>query len=264
MTVRLNTLTDISSPSVRDKSPLFTRFSAVFIVITVMLGFFASQLLGLYGAAKAVLPAADTMSTSELMLEGGEQGLVVSVSVLLSGALLVAMTFLIIRLKASGLRQVMDYLGIRHFGLSNLWIGLGLLAVFTVINEVVTAMLDRTPMAFVDPLFASTDVKWLLITVIVVVAPLYEELVFRGLLWSVIAEQFTRPKGIVIASLISSVLFAAVHLQYGLYEMAAIVVLASIFCYMRLRSKSLLLPIVLHMINNAVAMMLYLWLGSGA
>ena len=61
-----------------------------------------------------------------------------------------------------------------------------------------------------------------------------------------------------MASIVTSVIFAVIHVQYDIYEISTIVVLALIFCYARMKSGSLLLPILLHMINNGAAMWQYL------
>lgn len=226
--------------------------------------FFASQLVGLYAAAKVVLPDAGQLSVGELFAQGGEQGTVVSLSVLLCFILLTLLTYVIVALKVRHSRQLFEYLGFRRISVSQFLQGASLLTLFIVVNEVLSQLFDRTPLDFVDPLFASTDAKWLLVMVIVVVAPIYEELVFRGLIWSAIAEQFDRRRGIIIASIVSSLLFAAIHTQYDLFEMGAIFILALIFCYVRVKSNSLLLPMLLHILNNGVAMLLYLTMGSGA
>ncbi len=64
--------------------------------------------------------------------------------------------------------------------------------------------------------------------------------------------------GAIVASLVTSLIFAVIHLQYGIYEISTIVVLALLFCYARVKSGSLLLPMLMHMINNGVAMGQYI------
>jgi membrane protease YdiL (CAAX protease family) len=130
-------------------------------------------------------------------------------------------------------------------------------------SQALTYLLDKSPLVFVDPLYQSVSSVWLLIFAMVIVAPIYEELIFRGLLWSAIAEQFSgatyaEHRGAVVASLVTSVIFAVIHLQYGIYEISTIVVLALIFCYARIKSGSLVLPMLLHIINNGAAMGQYL------
>ena len=244
--------------------PLFSRLGVVGLVIVMIASFFGSQLLGLYIGAKIVLPNAAQLTVGELFAQGGEQGTVVSLSVLLCFILLSLLTYLMVARKVNHSRQLFAYLGFRPISARMLLQGASLLSLFILVSEAASQLLNRTPLDFVDPLFASTDAKWLLIVVIVVVAPIYEELVFRGLIWSAIAEQFERRRGLIIASVISSVLFAVIHTQYELFEMSAIFILALLFCYVRIKSNSLLLPILLHILNNGVAMALYLTMGSGA
>lgn len=251
-------------PSKAVPTPLFSRLGVLGLVIVMIASFFGSQLLGLYIAAKMVLPDAAELTVGELFAQGGEQGTIVSLSVLFCFVLLSLLTYLLVARKVSNSQQLFAYLGFRRITGRMLLQGASLLTLFILVNEVASQLLNRTPLDFVDPLFASTNAKWLLVLVIVVVAPIYEELVFRGLIWSAIAEQFDRQRGVIIASIISSILFAAIHTQYELFEMSAIFVLALIFCYVRVKSNSLWLPILLHILNNGVAMVLYLTMGSGA
>jgi len=235
--------------------PLFSRWGVLALIIAMVTAFFMSQLIGVYVAGKLLLPAASTSSVSDILFFGSSNGTVVSVSIFISCLLLTALSVLIVRLKGSDVRQ---YLAFTPFSLA-VGLGLfGLLLLFMIGSEALTYLLDKSPLVFIDPLYESVNSVWLLIVAIVIVAPLYEELVFRGVLWSAIAEQFSEQRGAVIASVVTSVIFAVIHLQYGLYEISTLVVLALIFCYARIKSGSLLLPMLLHMINNGAAMWQYL------
>lgn len=241
---------------------LFSRLGAFLLVIFMVIAFFLSQLLGMYIAGTLWLPAMKQGSIGSLFFYGSSNGTVVSASLVISCGLLILLSYLIVRLKGGHFSQ---YLALRPFSFSIGFAMLGLLLVFMIGSQALTYWLDKAPSLFVDPLYDSVSSVWLLIFAMVIVAPVYEELVFRGILWSAIAEQFAAPpatgisqSGAVIASLITSLIFASIHLQYGLYEISTIVVLALIFCYARVKSGSLLLPIVLHIVNNGVAMGLYL------
>ena len=135
---------------------------------------------------------------------------------------------------------------------------IGLWLLFMIGTEFLTYWLDKDPTAFVDDLYDSANPKWLLILTMVVIAPIYEEVMFRGILWSAVREQFEGAKGVWVASLVTSILFAIIHLQYEIYEMSVIFLLALLLSYARARSNSLYLPIILHIINNGVAMWMYL------
>lgn len=249
-----DTLNNALTPQPK-RLPLFSRLGVLALIIAMVIAFFMSQLIGVYVAGKLLLPAASTLSVGNIYFFGSNNGTVVSVSIFISCLLLTALSVLIVRLKGSNVRR---YLALTPFSLT---VGLGLLGlllIFMIGSQALTYLLDKSPLDFVDPLYDSVSSVWLLIVAIVIVAPVYEELVFRGILWSAIAEQFSEQRGAVIASIVTSMMFAIIHLQYGLYEISTIVILALIFCYARIKSGSLLLPILLHIINNGAAMWQYL------
>ena len=153
---------------------------------------------------------------------------------------------------------VSDYLSLKPFPLYVAMGFIGLWLLFMIGTEFLTYWLDKDPTAFVDDLYDSANPKWLLILTMVVIAPIYEEVMFRGILWSAGREQFEGAKGVWVASLVTSILFSIIHLQYEFYEMSVIFLLALLLSYARARSNSLYLPIILHIINNGVAMWMYL------
>ena len=249
---------DSASPS--NHSPLFSRLGTLLLVIAMVVTFFISQLIGVYIAGKLLLPATKNATVGDIFFFGSNDGTIVSISIIIGCLLLVAISALIIRLRGGDLRQ---YLALKRFSLA-VGVGMvGLLLIFMIGSQALTYLLDASPLAFVDPLYQSVSSVWLLVFAMVIIAPFYEELIFRGILWSAIAEQFpsslySEHRGAIVASMVTSLIFAIIHLQYGIYEISTIVVLALIFCYARIKSGSLLLPILLHMINNGAAMGQYL------
>lgn len=241
------------------RAPLFSRLGAFVLTIGMVIAFFISQLLGVYVAGKLVLPSTKNATIADIFVFGSNDGTVVSLSIIIGCVLLVALSVLIIRLRGGSVRH---YLALKPLSWPVSIKMLGLLLVFMIVSQVLTYFLDETPLTFVDPLYQSVSSVWLLVFAMVIVAPLYEELIFRGILWSTIAEQFAassvRYHGAIVASVVTSLIFAVIHVQYGIYEISTIVVLALLFCYARIRSGSLLLPMLMHIINNGVAMGQYL------
>ena len=240
--------------------PLFTRLGTLLLIVGMVVVFFISQLLGIYIAGKLLLPTAESTTLGDIFFFGSNDGTVVSISIMIGCVLLIAISALVIRMRGGNLKQ---YLALTPFSLAVGMGMIGLLLLFMIGSQALTYVLDKSPLAFVDPLYQSVSSVWLLIFAMVIVAPIYEELIFRGLLWSAIAEQFaassdTEHRGAMVASLVTSLIFAVIHLQYGLYEISTIVVLALLFCYARIKSGSLILPILLHIINNGAAMWQYL------
>ena len=82
------------------------------------------------------------------------------------------------------------------------------------------------------------------------VAPLLEEILFRGLLQNSLSKQL--PAWAAIA--LSAVIFGAMHMDY--YAMPPLVLMGAIFGVIYHLTGSLRITILLHMINNAAALLL--------
>lgn len=260
MSMRMLNRSEANSLAAISPQPLFTSLGTFLLIVGMVIAFFVSQLIGIYIAGKLVLPTAKSTTVGDIFFFGSNDGTVVSISIMIGCVLLVAISALIVRLRDGNLTQ---YLALKPFSLVAAIGTIGLLLIFMIGSQALTYMLDKSPLAFVDPLYQSVSSVWLLIFAMVIVAPIYEELIFRGLLWSAIAEQFTssldtKHHGAIVASLVTSLIFAVIHLQYGIYEISTIVLLALIFCYARIKSGSLILPILLHIINNGAAMWQYM------
>ena len=88
---------------------------------------------------------------------------------------------------------------------------------------------------------------------VVVVAPVTEELFFRGFLHRGWAPSWLGVAGTIV---VASALWAALHQQYNALGILLIFLMGLIFGWMRQRSGSTILPIVLHTLNNLLAMSL--------
>jgi membrane protease YdiL (CAAX protease family) len=94
----------------------------------------------------------------------------------------------------------------------------------------------------------------ILLLTAVLLAPVFEEVLFRGfllqgfLLWA--------PRSRFACMLLTSLLFAVMHTQYVHWEtLVALTLFSLLLCYARLRSNSLALPIFLHTLNNLIAIL---------
>jgi uncharacterized protein len=98
---------------------------------------------------------------------------------------------------------------------------------------------------------ASADnALWLAVLAFAVGAPITEELFARGFLYRGWSESFLRPAG---AILLSSLLWTSLHLQYGWFFLGEVFSIGLVLGYIRYRSNSLWLTIVLHGLNNLAA-----------
>jgi len=108
------------------------------------------------------------------------------------------------------------------------------------------------------PIFGSSgfDIS-IAVIVLVFIAPIAEEILFRGFLLPTLLMKF-QP---VLASLLSAALFALIHMEFE--SMGMMMILALVLNWLFLRSKSIWPCIIFHMINNALAFSLEILVWSG-
>lgn len=154
---------------------------------------------------------------------------------------------------------VRDYLGLRLPTARQAAVSLLLLALFNLGYDQLTRLLHRplVPDFMLTSYRTAHGLPWLYLAVIVA-APVFEELLFRGFLLPGLRPAL----GAVGAALLSSLAFALPHLQYDAVDVAAVCVLGLLFAGVRLKTGSTLLSIALHLITNLVAMLQVAWVLS--
>jgi membrane protease YdiL (CAAX protease family) len=110
-----------------------------------------------------------------------------------------------------------------------------------------------TPSFVIDIYRSARDTGGLLLLTValVVAAPVVEEVVFRGFLLPGLAKSQLGASG---AILLTSVIWALLHAQYQPFYLLQIVVLGVVFGWLRLKSGSTALTILLHGLLNLAAL----------
>lgn len=224
----------------------------VFLSAGLLVVFFVSQIVGIVLFAPHFLPNAENLSTDAQLQLASQHGMVISFTAILSFFMVFFTILILAKLQKTPLKTILP---IKKSKLS-LWIIFSIILVFlNTIFYQISLLLEREPMLFMDSLAQTANPLWLLILAVVLIIPIYEELIFRGFMWSALVNS---KLGIVGASLITSGVFAWVHFQYGVVELMMIFALALLFGMARLYSGSLKLPIFLHITNNSMAMWQFL------
>lgn len=224
----------------------------VFLSAGLLVVFFVSQIVGIVLFAPYFLPNAENLSTDAQLQLASQHGMVISFTAILSFFMVFFTILILAKLQKTSLKTILP---IKKSKLS-LWIIFSIILVFlNTIFYQISLLLEREPMLFMDSLAQTANPLWVLILAVVLIIPIYEELIFRGFMWSALVNS---KLGIVGASLITSGVFAWVHFQYGVVELMMIFALALLFGMARLYSGSLKLPIFLHITNNSMAMWQFL------
>ena len=101
---------------------------------------------------------------------------------------------------------------------------------------------------------------WLLVIAFCVAAPVTEEFFARGFLYRGWSESVLRPAG---AIMLSSLVWTAMHLQYyDWFFFGEVLSIGLLFGYLRYRSNSTWLTVVLHGLNNLAATVQSIWLAG--
>jgi uncharacterized protein len=189
-----------------------------------------------------------------LALDGAAQlGFYVSLTSMVSALMGTFMIWIAIRLRqirysALSVQRYLDLYRFRGRSFLN-WAGLTL--VYLIAMDAVSYWTGRslTP-DFMIEAYATAIWPPLFWIAIGLFAPFFEELFFRGFLLAGFGQTRRRT---MIAAVIISAIWAGIHLQYGWYEIIWIFGLGLLFSAARLRSGSLWLPIILHMLCNLIA-----------
>lgn len=113
-------------------------------------------------------------------------------------------------------------------------------------------MIQRIPETF-----GSGTVGFLLAVVVVaIIAPIVEELFFRGFIYPVFRQRW----GVVVAITVSGLLFALAHASLFLFVPVAVI--GFVLAYLYERTESLGPPIMLHALNNFISVVVIYYAGS--
>jgi hypothetical protein len=175
-------------------------------------------------------------------------GLTISLSVIMGLPAVLAALWVAIRISGT---PFADYLALRWPSWTNLAIGAVGLFVLVMGWDVLSRATGRE----VEPGFMADVLKsaradgalWLLVVAFCVAAPITEELFARGFLYRGWSETFLRPTG---AILLSSLVWTALHLQYDWFFCGEVFSIGLLLGYLRYRSNSTWLTIILHGLNN--------------
>jgi membrane protease YdiL (CAAX protease family) len=233
---------------------------------------FAAVLMVLYQVAQAVVALATVVILAVLEPTGGlswasiqelffsRRGFLLAVSVIVTAPVFSVAVVALARLRG----PVREYLALRWAPGWTGWrrvAGWGLaVAAFLYAFDSLGTWLGRPPVPdFMRDVYTTAEPRVLLWVALVLAAPLFEELLFRGFLLPGLASSWGAP----VAVAVSSLLFAASHFQYDPFDMTAVLGLGLLLGAARVTTRSTLLPMVLHAgVNLAVTVQTHRLVGG--
>lgn len=145
-----------------------------------------------------------------------------------------------------------EYLSVRLPTAKELFVWLVIIVVVVNLMGLLGTLLDRPAVHdFWSELYQASAIVPLLILA-VFAGPLFEESLFRGLLFTGWVNSKLGGTGTVV---LTAVLFALLHVQYDLFDLGQVFVLGILLGIARYRTGSLLVPIAMQVLTNAIAFM---------
>lgn len=177
-------------------------------------------------------------------------GLIASWTTVISGIIGVGLIVAIIKIRPGA--KLGEYLSLKLaswkaiiFGLA---ITLGLIVLAGVLSDVFKIPADDE---FTVNIYRTSGWMPLLWVALVIFAPVFEESLFRGFLFAGFRNSRLGIAGTIV---ITSLLWAALHIQYGAFGLGVVFSMGILLGIMRNRTGSLMVPLLMHGFFNLVAL----------
>jgi membrane protease YdiL (CAAX protease family) len=176
-------------------------------------------------------------------------GLCLAIMEIVSGLICIPLTLLFTKLRKN--ISIKNYIGFRE-PLKKEWVKwLLILGAFLFLSDAVTFSLHRPIVPpFMLEAYKTASFLPALLFAIIIVAPIFEEIFFRGFLFQGIRYSRLGPMG---AIGITSFFWAIIHLQYDAYGIATVFVLGLLLGIARIKTDSIHLLMVMHSLTSLVA-----------
>jgi len=173
-----------------------------------------------------------------------------SVSVIGSAFIVVPLVFGIAKLKRGSVLK--EYFDLRGYSWKTFWTWMGILVLLLVFEGYAIEAFgaEEIPSFMMNIEYPTVSSMWFLVFSVIFMAPLVEEVVFRGFLLKGFSNSFMGVWGAVI---LTSALWAMIHLQYEFAYVAVIFVVGLVFGYARIQTNSIFVPMTMHFFMNLVA-----------
>jgi hypothetical protein len=216
--------------------------AGAFVVAQVVVGI-PYVLLTAKGQSQAAIAAAAASLSSD--------GLFLGLSEICSGGAALGLTFLFAWLRRGP--RTRDYLGFRAVPRATVlrWLLCTVLAGIVLDTAAYFAGYTAVP-EWMLKIYRSAGSLPLLVFALLVVAPVVEEAVFRGFVFEGLRHSWLGDTG---TTLVASLAWAAIHLQYEAFYIGQVFCLGLLLGAARIRTASLLTPIAMHSLFSGVALL---------
>lgn len=223
------------------------------IIFSVIIGiiFILIQAIVVVAFMATHFPMDSEIDAERISEEIESNGLILSISTIAASPFAIGLIIFFAKLRKGITTR--EYLGINRVARKTILKWIIILIILLGLSDVITLLLGRDicPDFMLKTYETATflPVLWL---AIIVVAPFTEELFFRGFLFEGIRNSRLGP---IAAVFITSLIWSMGHSQYDAYGILTIFLFGIFLGIIRIKSNSILMPIILHSIASLIAML---------
>jgi uncharacterized protein len=174
-----------------------------------------------------------------------------SLAVATWSSMLVCVAFVALLVRLRNQLSIRDYLALNRVSIGRFLAWTAALVLFAGVSDLVTWLLGRevVPRVMIE-IYRTAVFAPLLCAALIIAAPVFEEVFFRGFMFRGIQQSRLGDIG---AILITSFTWAIIHLQYDAYQVTVVFLGGLLLGLARARSNSVYLTICLHAVMNVIA-----------
>lgn len=191
--------------------------------------------------------------SSEITLEDLEElqsnGLLTSWSVIAGGLVVIGLVLFFAKLRKN--YSIPEYLSLKNVSKKEMVKWLIVTVIYVVVLDGIFYLFNLSHGDWMVRTYTTAGFLPLLYLSIVVVAPIWEEIFFRGFLFQGLQASRLGNNG---ALVISSVIWALIHSQYEAPTVFTIAIIGLILGYAKIKTESIYVPIAMHGLNNLIAL----------
>lgn len=235
-------------------APVWSKLRIFLSLVVLIALFFAVQVGGVVCVLTYELVLNPKLNVNAWANTAEQNGLVLSVVTILGACVCVPAIRLIVGLIEN---RPWSFLGFVSTPRASYLIYGAMFALFLAASDTLTWMLGRPIVPpFMIAAYASVGSPLWLFIALTVAAPLFEEVAFRGFLFGAL-----RSRGIAFiwCAVVTSFFWSVIHLQYDLYGIGTIFLLGLLLAWARFRTGSILPPLAMHALGNAIAFFEAVW-----
>lgn len=238
---------EVESP--RPAKSVWGLWTTLAFALAIFAVYFVAQSLVAVGFALAKVVSNPTLDPAMLAESLATNGLVISVSIIVSAVIGIGIMAVFIRLRKGA--TIAQYLALKAINARTFFALMGITVGLLLLLAVAGALL-RIPSDsdFSFDIYRTSVFPALLWIAFIVFAPAFEESFFRGFLFIGLRESRLGAAG---AIALTALPWAALHLQYNIYGMAEVLVLGVALGIVRLKTGSLWGCLAIHSFWNIIA-----------